>query len=145
MFPLALVIETQASATAKVLLLTVHLAALAALFLALLPEPARLVGVALLGASLLATWKRPVPVRLRARADGQLEIWREAAWKPVQLRPDSVALPWLIVLRWREGGRSHSLALPADALVGDDHRRLRVWLRWKAAFAVAGETPALLQ
>jgi toxin CptA len=130
--PLPLVIETQASVTAKGLLLVVHLAALAALFLALLPAPARLAGVTLLGASLWATWKRPVAVRLRAKADGQLEVWRAAAWTPVKLRPDSVALPWLIVLRWREGRRPHNLILPADALSGDEHRRLRVWLRWKA-------------
>jgi len=132
MFPLPLVIDTHASATAKMLLVAMHLAALAALFLALLPAAARLVGVALLVASLWASWRRPVSVRLRAKADGQLEIWREAAWKPVQLQADSVALPWLIVLRWREGWRRLSLALPADALPGDEHRRLRVWLRWKA-------------
>lgn len=133
LFPLPLVIDTQASATAKALLVILHLAALAALFLALLPAAARLAGVALLGASLWASWRRLVSLRLRAKADGQLEIWRDDAWKPVQLRCDSVALPWLIVLRWREGGRRHSLALPADALAGDEHRRLRVWLRWKAS------------
>lgn len=132
MFPLPLVIDTQGSATTRLLLVAVHLAALAALFLASLPGAVRLAGVLLLGASLWATWNRLVSVRLRARADGQLEIWREAAWKPVQLRGDSVALPWLIVLRWREGRRRHSLALPGDALAGDEHRRLRVWLRWKA-------------
>ncbi|MDP2834656.1 MAG: hypothetical protein Q8Q28_15410 [Pseudomonadota bacterium] len=137
MFPLPLVIETQASATARSLLIALHLAALAALFFALPATAIRLVGVALLGASLWMNRQRPVAMRLRAKADGQLEIWREAAWLPVQLRADSVALPWLIVLRWREGRRHHSLALPPDALPGDEHRRLRVWLRWKAD--VAGE------
>jgi toxin CptA len=132
MFPLPLVIETQASAALKVLLVAVHLAALAALFLASLPGAVRLAGALLLGASLWATWNRLASVRLRARADGQLEIWRDATWKPVPLRSDSVALPWLIVLRWREGRRRHSLALPGDALPDDEHRRLRVWLRWKA-------------
>ena len=132
MFPLPLVIDTRASAALKSLLVAVHLAALAALLLASLPEAVRLTGAVLLGASLWATGNRLVSVRLRARADGQLEIWRDAAWKPVQLRCDSVALPWLIVLRWREGRRRHSLALPGDALAGDEHRRLRVWLRWKA-------------
>ncbi len=132
MTPLPLVIETQASMTAKRLLIALHLAALAALFLALLPAMARLAGIAPLAASLWMAWKRPVALRLRGKADGKLEIWREAAWRPVQLRSDSVALAWLIVLRWREDGRRHSLALPFDALPGDDHRRLRVWLRWKA-------------
>jgi toxin CptA len=138
MFPLPLLIETRASALARLLLLAVHLAALAALFLALLPTAARLAGIALLVASLRKTWKRPVAVRLRARADGQLEAWRDAAWKPLPLQADSVALPWLVVLRWREGRRRRSLVLPADALPGDEHRRLRVWLRWKAGI---GATP----
>lgn len=132
LFPLPLLIETRASATTKGLRLALHLAALAALFLALLPTPARLAGIALLGASLWATWKQPVAVRLRAKADGQLEVWRDSAWKPLDLRPDSVALAWLIVLRWREGRKNRSLALPPDALSGEDHRRLRMWLRWKA-------------
>ena len=132
MFPLPLVIDTKASAALKSLLVAVHLAALAALLLTSLPGAVRLTGALLLGASLWATRNRLVSVRLRARADGQLEIWRDAAWKQVQLRSDSVALPWLIVLRWREGRRRHSLALPGDALAGDEHRRLRVWLRWKA-------------
>ncbi len=130
-FPLPLLLETRPSPTARTLLLALHLAALAALLLALLPPAARLAGVALLCASLWLTWKQPGATRLRAKADGQLEIWREGGWKPVKARPDSVALPWLIVLRWREGRRSHSLVLPPDALPGDAHRRLRVWLRWK--------------
>lgn len=129
--PLPLVVETRASATARGLLLALHLAALAALFLADLPALPHAGGAALLGASLWASWRRPVAMRLRGKADGQLEVWRAAAWRPVQPRPDCVALPWLIVLRWREGKKSNSLALPFDALPGDDHRHLRVWLRWK--------------
>ncbi len=136
--PLPLVIETQASVTAKGLLIALHLAALAALLLAWLPTSFQLGGIALLGASLWANWKRPVALRLRGKADGQLEIWRDSVWKPLELRPDSVVLAWLIVLRWRDGKKSHSLTLPLDALPGDDHRRLRVWLRWKA---VVGATP----
>ncbi|MDP2431325.1 MAG: hypothetical protein Q8O33_04790 [Pseudomonadota bacterium] len=133
MTPLPLVIETQASVTAKGLLIALHLAALAALLLASLPTSLHLGGIALLGASLWKDWRRPVALRLRGKADGKLECWRDSAWKPLELRPDSVVLAGLIVLRWREDGRRHSLALPPDALPGDDHRRLRVWLRWKAA------------
>ena len=138
MFPLPLVIETRASALARAALLGIHLAAACALFLASLPTPPRLLGLGLLGASLWRCRKPAAPLRLRARVDGRLEIWRDAAWKSLSIQPDSVALPGLIVLRWREGGRSHSLVLPADALSGEDHRRLRVWLRWKCVVAVAG-------
>jgi hypothetical protein len=134
MFPLPLVIETRNSATARAVLLVAHLAALAALFLAALPAPPRIAGCLLLGASLWLAWRRQDAPHLRGKVDGRMEIWRDAAWRPLQLLPDSTALPWLIVLRWREGRRHHSLALPADALPGEDHRRLRVWLRWKAKF-----------
>ena len=138
MYPLPLVIETRASASARGLLIAAHLAAVAALFLAALPDAARLVGGACLAASLGLGWRRPADLRLRARADGQLEIRCGDAWQPVRLSADSVALPWLIVLRWREGRRGHSLVLPADAVAGDEHRRLRVWLLWKAALQPRG-------
>jgi toxin CptA len=137
MFPLPLLIEARASAMARSLVFALHLAALIALFLAALPTPAQLAGLALLSASLWLSCKLSVAVRLRAKADGKLEIWRSSAWKPVVLRPDSVALPWLIVLRWREGRRRHSAMLPTDALSGEEHRRLRVWLRCKAGAAAS--------
>ncbi len=137
MFPLPLVIETRASALARAAMLGIHLAAASALFLASLPTPPRLAGLALLGASLWRCRKPAAPLRLRARADGQLEVWRDAAWKSMSIQPDSLVLPGLIVLRWREDGRSHSLVLPADALSGEEHRRLRLWLRWKCVVAVA--------
>lgn len=137
MFPAHLVFEAKPSATARAMLLTLHLAGLAALLLALIPPEARLAGGALLGASLYAAWRRPRAPRLRARDDGTLERWRDNAWVPLRLRADSVALPWIIVLRWREGRRSHSLALPVDALPAETHRRLRVWLRWRADVGAA--------
>jgi toxin CptA len=137
MYPLPLVIETRASATARFLLVAAHLAALAALFLALLPLPLRLLGCVALAASLGLIWRRPASSRLRGKGDGQMEIWRAAAWQPLELRADSVVLPWLIVLRWREGRTRRGLALPADALAPDDHRRLRVWLQWNARFPQA--------
>ena len=132
MFPLPLLIESRPSSLARVLLVLLHLAALAALFLTELPNFVQLTGVVILGAS-LAAGRRPTPQRvLRAHRDGKLEIRRDSTWKPLVLQADSVALPWLILLRWREGQHHHRLALPADALSRDDHRRLRVWLRWKA-------------
>ena len=138
MFPLPLVIETRASALARGVLLAIHLAAAFALFLARLPTPLQLAGLALLGASLWRTRTPPATQRLRAMADGRMEIWVDATWKSLPIQSDSVALPGLIVLLWREGGRSHSLMLPADAMSGEEHRRLRVWLRWKCVVAVAG-------
>ncbi|MNG38150.1 hypothetical protein D3C84_1257310 [compost metagenome] len=58
----------------------------------------------------------------------------------MQLRPDSLALPGLIVLRYRRPGRywSEGLCIAHDALEPVQHRRLRVRLkfsrrRWAAA------------
>ncbi|MBH3428976.1 protein YgfX [Pseudomonas alkylphenolica] len=64
----------------------------------------------------------------------------DQGWQPVQLRPDSLALPGLIVLRYRRKGSywTQGLCIAADALEPVQHRRLRVRLkfsrrRWVAA------------
>lgn len=57
-------------------------------------------------------------------------------WQPVQLCPDSLALPWVVILRFRpiiagRPGRSiKSCCIPCDALTPDIHRRLRVRLKF---------------
>jgi toxin CptA len=59
--------------------------------------------------------------QLRSAADG---------WRPVQLRPDSLALPLAVILRFRTPGVwwGRGLCIPADALEHEQHRRLRVRL-----------------
>ncbi|WP_300633715.1 protein YgfX [Pseudomonas sp.] len=56
----------------------------------------------------------------------------ERGWHSVQLRPDSLALPLLVVLRYRVQGERwvRSLCVPRDSLVADMHRRLRVRLKF---------------
>ena len=61
-------------------------------------------------------------------------------WLPVTLLPDSIALPWLVIVRFRLPGqyRVRSLCIPADSMPRDTHRRLRVCLkfsrqRWRVA------------
>ena len=65
---------------------------------------------------------------------------RAHGWQTVQLRPDSLALRGLVVLRYRRPGRfwTEGLAIAHDALEPVQHRRLRVRLkfsrrRWAAA------------
>ena len=72
------------------------------------------------------------------RADG--------VWQAVQLRPDSMALPLLVVLRYRLPGQrfSRGLCIPRDALPTEQHRRLRLRLkfsrrRWAEPVASASE------
>ncbi|MHC8390759.1 protein YgfX [Pseudomonas sp. MDT2-39-1] len=76
---------------------------------------------------------------LRRDADGW-QLWNQASgWQSVQLRPDSLALPMLVVLRFRlrDERRVRSICVPHDSQAADLHRRLRVRLtfsrrRWAA-------------
>ena len=69
---------------------------------------------------------------LRRDAQGW-QLWsRGEGWQAVQLRPDSLALPLVVVLRFRLAGErlTRSLCIPYDALPPDQHRRLRVRLKF---------------
>ncbi|WP_073521632.1 protein YgfX [Pseudomonas fluorescens] len=67
------------------------------------------------------------------RDDDGWQLWSAArGWHPVQLRPDSLALPLIVVLRYRVQGerRVRSICVPKDAQAADVHRRLRVRLKF---------------
>lgn len=69
---------------------------------------------------------------LRRDEDGW-QLWSTArGWHSVQLRPDSLALPLIVVLRYRVQGewRVRSICVPMDAQAADVHRRLRVRLKF---------------
>lgn len=57
---------------------------------------------------------------------------RAGGWQPVTLRPDSLALPALIVLRFTLAGRRrvYSACIARDSLEPALHRRLRVRLKF---------------
>ncbi|RRV11813.1 hypothetical protein EGJ28_10410 [Stutzerimonas xanthomarina] len=60
-------------------------------------------------------------------------LWSERqGWQAVQLLPDSLALPLIVVLRFRVPGRrlAGSICVPRDALPREQHRRLRVRLKF---------------
>ncbi|NQD92387.1 hypothetical protein HP532_06950 [Pseudomonas sp. CrR25] len=78
---------------------------------------------------------------LRGDADGW-QLWNAAAgWQAIQLRPDSLALPLAVVLRFRLAGewRVRGLCIPRDGLTRDTHRRLRVRLKFSRSRWVAPE------
>lgn len=58
--------------------------------------------------------------------------WRETADgdAAIDVLGESVAWPWLIVLRYREAGRRRARLLLPDSAPADALRRLRVFLRW---------------
>ena len=69
---------------------------------------------------------------LRRDGDGW-QLWNQAeGWQAVQLRPDSLALPLFVVLRFRLRGewRVRSICVPRDSQATDLHRRLRVRLKF---------------
>ena len=69
---------------------------------------------------------------LRRDEDGWQLFSDERGWHSVQLRPDSLALPLIVVLRYRLSGewRVRSVCVPKDSQVADVHRRLRVRLKF---------------
>ena len=72
-------------------------------------------------------------IRGLRRDDDGWQLWSAArGWHPVQLRPDSLALPLIVVLRYRVQGerRVRSICVPKDAQATDVHRRLRVRLKF---------------
>ncbi|PRA28405.1 hypothetical protein [Pseudomonas poae] len=69
---------------------------------------------------------------LRRDADGWQLLSTEQGWHRVQLRPDSLALPLIVVLRYRVPGQWWvcSICVPMDSQAADVHRRLRVRLKF---------------
>ncbi|RON01623.1 hypothetical protein BK659_24220 [Pseudomonas brassicacearum] len=119
--------------------LLAQLFALGSLFLLSIPVWASLLGVALCGAH--GIWMLPRQILLthpqafrglRRDADGW-QLWNQrSGWQAVQLRPDSLALPLVVVLRFRLRGerRVRAICVPRDAQAADVHRRLRVRLKF---------------
>ncbi|MHC8321832.1 protein YgfX [Pseudomonas sp. GB2N2] len=76
---------------------------------------------------------------LRRDADGW-QLWNHAGgWQAIQLGRDSLALPLIVVLRFRLRGERcvRSICVPRDSQATELHRRLRVRLtfsrrRWAA-------------
>ncbi|MEG8203345.1 protein YgfX [Pseudomonas sp. 5FOS] len=71
-------------------------------------------------------------VGLRRDVRGWQVFSRARGWQPVRLCRDSVALPGLVVLRFVRAGcwLGESQCVPLDALGADEHRRLRVRLKF---------------
>ena len=119
--------------------LAAQLLALIAICLLSIPAWVRLLGALLCLAH--GAWVLPRHVRLthpgamtrlRHDADGW-QLWsRDKGWQAVQLRRDSLALPLLVLVRYRLAGerRVRAVCIPGAALAPDQHRRLRVRLKF---------------
>lgn len=125
-------------------LLAALLAAYAAAWLAIsqLPLAPALLAVALSG---LALWRglrqqgwlgAPLP-QLEVSARGELIAHWPSHAEQVDVRADSLALPWLIVLKLNTQRGRLALLLTVDSAPADALRRLRVYLRWAQPTTVA--------
>jgi hypothetical protein len=81
-------------------------------------------------------------VALRRLTDGRWSMFHADGRTCVgHLHRGSVAHPWLCVVVIADGWRRMQVTIPADALSRDDHRRLRVWLRWCPTACALPTTP----
>ncbi|MGA9701545.1 hypothetical protein [Pseudomonas sp.] len=69
---------------------------------------------------------------LRRDDDGWQLFSVARGWHSVQLRPESLALPLVVILRYRLPGQwwARSICVPMDSQAADVHRRLRVRLKF---------------
>lgn len=72
-------------------------------------------------------------VALSLCADGRLAVeHHDGSWAEVGVESGTTIYTRLIILRMRINDHIESLVLPRTATGDDAHRRLRVWLKWKA-------------
>ncbi|MCQ4310245.1 hypothetical protein NA645_19835 [Pseudomonas stutzeri] len=123
------------------LALYIAVLSLAIVTLLVMPVPFWLWVLGLLLCLLHAAWIVPSHILLTRdsswlglRHDQQgWSLWsRRSGWQPVQLRPDSIALPLVVVLRFKVPGDwfVRSVCIPRDAMLQAQHRRLRVRLKF---------------
>jgi toxin CptA len=116
-----------------------HLLALMACLLLAVPGGVKLVllllclahGAWVLPRQVLLT--HPLAVKGLRRDRNGWQLWTAGGgWHPVQLRHDSLALPGLVILRYRRPGQwfSRSVCILSDAMSADQRRRLRVRLKF---------------
>lgn len=87
---------------------------------------------------------QPSVSALRLDRDGSIGIRAVGAddFVDANLLPRATVHPWLTVCRLAVAvGHPHLLVLAPDSMDGEDYRRLRIFLRWRARFSVSGDSP----
>lgn len=111
------------------------------------PKPPVVLGALLLalGALFLWSWQRLSPslsaIRLERGGNILAAGVGDAEFSEATLLPRATVHPWLTVFRLElpEGGQ-HTVVVARDSMAGEDFRRLRVFLRWRAQFNVADDS-----
>jgi hypothetical protein len=131
-------LEYRRSPTLIAVVTAAHLLAAAGLLAIDVHVAGKLLALPILVWSLLTMVRRAPVGALALGGDGRLTLIRgDGGDCDCAVDPSTTVLPWLIVLRLRTAQGLLSLTLPVDALGADGHRRLRVWLKWKATSATA--------
>lgn len=109
-----------------------------------LPFWIKIVCLLLCGWHAIRHWRMSVLIQgdqaftgLRRDADGW-QVWTDRlGWQPVQLQRDSIALPQIVIVRfrvmaghWIDRWWTRSVCIPSDSLAPDTHRRLRLRLKF---------------
>ncbi|KJH83506.1 hypothetical protein MCB86_10305 [Pseudomonas sp. KSR10] len=135
------IFECRWQASGLLLTLYVAILLLAAAVLLVLPVPLWLQVLGLLICLLHAVWAIPSHITL-SRSSSWLglrhdqlgwSLWnRRDGWQSIQLRPDSLALPSAVILRFKLPGDrfARGLCIPRGAMSADLHRRLRLRLKF---------------
>jgi toxin CptA len=136
-------VELRGSRWLRPVLAAAHVIAAAALAVSLGPGWLLWCGIAQIAVSALVVLPRAgnhgVASRLELAADGSCRWLRPEGEIRGRLRPDTTALPGLIVLRFDETGhrRPRALVLFPASLGSGEWRRLQVFLRWAVRFDAA--------
>lgn len=68
---------------------------------------------------------------LRLLADGSLEAgFNDGRWELSNVGEASFVTRWLVIIRLQGTAGTRAVVLLPDGLAPEQHRRLRVWLRW---------------
>ena len=82
---------------------------------------------------------------LRLFADGHLEyrLVGETRFLAAEVLPGATVHPVLTLVRIVCDGRTQSIAFLPDSATVEEHRRLRIWLRWCARDKTDGKTDSI--
>jgi len=97
--------------------------------------------VLLILSAALVWWGADPPLAgLRLGREGDLAVSGKdgEGYQAARLLPGAIAYPWLVVMGLESNGVRYRLALWPDSATAEDFRRLRVWLRWRAAVSGRG-------
>lgn len=115
-----------------------HALAAVLLFLPGWPLLLPLAAIPLLLCSVWAAWRCCTPAvdALRFLEDGRVECRRAGTrgFEASELLPGAMVHPVLTVFHLCCGGKRLAVVILPDSVSEEEHRRLRIWLRWCASF-----------